>query len=266
MLMALYQYRKFILRSSIEELQHRYAGSAIGVLWNIAIPLMQIGIYALVFTTLYYGRKVAAIGLVANSQFAYVLFLCAGFLPWFGFADCVTHGTNSLLVNARYLTKMALPEAIFMAKVALTATISTLISLSLMTLIGMPAGLPIGWSYLTIPLVVILFQSFGFGVILVLGTLNVFFQDIRQAIGLVLHLWMWSTPIIYAEEQLPAAVRPLLHFNPTYSFIAAFRQIFLFNEVPPLRVWAGMVSWVIVSITIGWLVSSRLHHELRDIL
>jgi lipopolysaccharide transport system permease protein len=266
MLMSLYRYRKFILRSSLEELRHRYAGSAMGVLWNLGIPLIQIAIYAVVFTTLYFGRQVGTVGRVAHNQFAYVFFLCAGFLPWFGFADCITQGANSLLANGRYLTKMALPESIFIAKAAVTALITTLISLALMTLIGVPAGLPIGWSYLAIPLVVALFQSFGFGIVLALGALNVFFQDIRQVIGLALHMWMWTTPIIYAEEQLPPAVRPWLHLNPTNSFIAAFRQIFLSDQLPSPQVWASMVGWAIASIAVGWLVLSRLRHELRDIL
>ena len=267
MLASLYSYRKYILRSSLEELRHRYAGSAIGVLWNMGIPLIQIGIYALVFTALYGGRKATAVnGQVVAGPFAYVFFLCAGFLPWFGFADCVTHGTNALIANARYLTKMALPESIFLAKIALTAVITTLISLGLMTLIGLPAGLPIGWAYLAILPLVVLFQTFAFGIILVLGTLNVFFQDIRQVIGLALHMWMWCTPIIWAEEQMPAVVRPWLRLNPTYSFIGAFRQVFMANQVPPLQTWAIMVGWVIVSIAVGWLVLSRLRHELRDVL
>jgi lipopolysaccharide transport system permease protein len=266
MLMSLYQYRKFILRSSLEELRHRYAGSTMGVLWNIFIPLMQIGIYTIVFTTLYYGRSTGPIGRFANNQFAYVFFLCAGFLPWFGFADCITQGTNSLLANARYLTKMALPEAIFMAKVAVSATITTLTSLLLMILLGIPVGLPIGWSYLAVPLVVVLFQSFGFGVVLVLGTLNVFFQDVRQAIGLILHMWMWLTPIIYSEELLPAWLRPWLHLNPTYSFITAFRQLFMFDQIPSPQLWATMIGWAIVSIACGWLVLSRLRDDLRDTL
>ena len=42
-------YRLFIWRSAISDLRYRYAGSAMGVFWNLLIPLLQILILTIVF-------------------------------------------------------------------------------------------------------------------------------------------------------------------------------------------------------------------------
>ena len=124
MIASLYRYRSFIMRSAClaelpeadvktwTELRDRYAGSGIGVFWNILVPLIQIAIYIFIFSAILGARAVAG-GSSLPPRFAFVLFLCTGMLPWLSFADSISRGTQSLVRNASYLQKMALPEAIF---------------------------------------------------------------------------------------------------------------------------------------------------------
>ena len=52
MIASLFQYRKFIVRSAWSELRDRYAGSGIGVFWNVLMPLVQIAIYVFIFSAI----------------------------------------------------------------------------------------------------------------------------------------------------------------------------------------------------------------------
>ena len=52
----------------------------------------------------------------------HALFLCAGILPWFVFVEAVTRGGGSLLANEGYLTKLAVPETVFVARSVATST------------------------------------------------------------------------------------------------------------------------------------------------
>jgi len=265
MMAALYRYRTFIARSAWNELRDRYAGSGIGVFWNILVPLIQIAIYVFIFSAIM-GARVAANGQGAPKPFAFVLFLCSGMLPWRAFAEAMSRGTLSLVRNASYLKKMALPEVIFIAQSALVGFLSAAISLGLFFLAGIPMGLPVGWSYLLVPVVLLLFQALSFGFSLSLASLNVLFHDVGQAVGLLMPMWMWLTPIVYAETILPPAARALIHWNPAYGFITAFRDIFLNNRVPAPATWGMMIGWVITSIILGYVVLSKLRVEIRDIL
>ena len=265
MIGSLYRYRNFIMRSAWTELRDRYAGSGIGIFWNIIIPLTQIAIYAIVFSTLM-GPRATVASAVASSKFAFVLYLCAGMLPWLAFSESVGRGTQALVRNAHYLQKLALPEAIFIAQSALVGTLTAAISLVLFLIVGLPMGLPFGWAYLLLPLILVLFQGLGFGISLILATLNAFFRDIGQAIGLILQMWMWVTPVVYSEKILPAAGQALIRWNPAYGFIIAFRDVFLSNRMPAPEIWAMMLGWVLVSIVIGYVILSRTRTEVRDVL
>jgi lipopolysaccharide transport system permease protein len=265
MIRSLYSYRRFIARSAWNEMRDRYAGSGLGVFWNILVPLIQISIYVFVFSAIM-GARVAANGQAAPPRFAFVLFLCAGMLPWLAFADSVSRGTQALVRNASYLQKMALPEVIFVAQSSVVGFLTAAISLVLFFVAGIPMGLPVGWSYLLVPIVLLLFQLLGFGFSLLLSSLNVLFRDIGQAMILLLPMWMWLTPIVYAETILPPVARTLIHWNPAYGFITAFRDIFLKNQAPALATWGMMVGWAVASILLGYLVLAKLRVEIRDVL
>jgi lipopolysaccharide transport system permease protein len=265
MIASLYQYRKFIIRSARNELRDRYAGSGIGIFWNVILPLIQIAIYTIVFSTLI-GPHVSSTGSAAGNKYAFVLYLCAGMLPWIAFSECIGRGTQSLVRNARYLQKMALPEAIFVAQSTVEGILTAAISLTLFMIIGWLLGLPVGWSYLLLPVLLLLFQALAFGITLILAPLNAFFRDIGQMVPLLLQIWMWSTPIVYSEKLLSPAAQEVMHWNPSYRFINAFRDIFLQDQIPDPVTWAIMLSWIVVSIALGYFVLTKLRPEIRDVL
>ncbi len=105
-------YRLFIWRSAISDLRYRYAGSAMGIFWNVLIPLLQILILTVVFSQIMAVRLPGA-----GSTEVFAIYLCSGLLPWLGFSECVSRGTQSFLENATYLKKLPIPEQIFVAQI-----------------------------------------------------------------------------------------------------------------------------------------------------
>jgi lipopolysaccharide transport system permease protein len=261
MIRVLYHHRKYILQNAWNDLRHRYAGSGMGVVWNLISPLAQILVYTIVFTKIM-SIKLPEIG----SEFAFPLYLCSGFLPWIAFSECVLRGANSFLENANYLKKMPIPEQVFVAQAATSATISLFFSLSLMFGLAAMMRYPSTWLWLVVPLVAILFQGFGFGVGLLLSSINVFFRDIGQLLGIFLQIWMWITPIVYPENILPDGVLTYLKMNPAYPFIHAIREVFLYDRLPAAWMWWVMCIWAFAVPALGYLVLRKLRPEIRDVL
>src|SRR3954462_9223136 len=180
MLPSLYHYRGLIWRNAVADLRHRYAGTGLGLFWNVVHPLALIGVYSLVFTGIFKGqlleRPVPGVG----KQFYFLLYLCAGLLPWLAFSECVTRGTNAFAENAAYLKKLPIPEQVFVAQTAASATLGLGISFSLLLIVSLGFGHrpTVWWLLLPIPLVAL--QALGFALGLLCGTLNVFFRDIGQ--------------------------------------------------------------------------------------
>jgi lipopolysaccharide transport system permease protein len=259
---ALWVHRGYIWETALSDLRHRYAGSGLGVFWNVLTPLAMLALYTFIFT------RVLTPG-TTGDPFAgdlFVLYLGSGFLPWGAFADCVARGTNALVGNAIFLKKMPIPEQVFVAQAAVSAALAMLIVEALLVLLALFRGQPPHWSWLLLPVVGVLWQVFGFGLGLFLGTLNVFFRDIAQVLTVLFQIWMWSLPVIYLEEVLPAAYRDLLPLNPAYPFLRSLRDVYLGTQLPELWLWLAMLAWAAAACAVGLSVVAQLRSEIRDVL
>jgi len=254
-------YRLFIWRSAISDLRYRYAGSAMGVFWNVLIPLLQILILTIVFSQIMEVRLPGA-----GSAKAFAIYLCSGLLPWMGFSECVSRGTQSFLENATYLKKLPIPEQIFVAQSTVGGTLSVGISMVLLFFLTIVLKTPITSAWLAVPAVILLLQSLGFGLGLTLGSLNVFFRDIGQGLGILLQMWMWLTPIVYVKGILPAPFQELLVFNPVFPFIDTLQGIIVGGLWPTPWNWALITFWALTAPLAGYMILRKLKTEIRDVI
>lgn len=263
MVRGIYEYRTFIWQRAVADLRHRYAGTSLGVVWNVLHPLTMIAIYSLIFSTLMPVRS-DVVG--ASERFAYVLYLCSGFLPWLAFSECITRGANAFLENASYLKKLPMPEQVFVAQTAASATLGLAISFSLLLVAAVFLGRPPSWEWLLLPIPLICMQFLGFALGLLCGTLNVFFRDIGQVLQVVLQIVLWTAPVIWVEGTLPKRLAAVLHWHPLYPMLQAIRDLFFAARIPGPWVWAEMFAWPILCLALAWSVFRQLQLEIRDVV
>ena len=261
MLPSLYKYRSFIWTHALADLRHRYAGSNLGIVWNVLHPLTAIAVYSLVFGWLMESRSPSVPG-----RFGYTIYLCCGFFPWIAFSECIQRGCNAFSANAAYLKKLPIPEQVFVAQTAASATFGLAISFGLLITISLAMGIQPTWHWLLLPIPLIFLQLTGFGIGLIVGTINVFFTDVGQFTTVALQLAFWLTPIIFAAEKVPPAFRPLLLAHPFTPALMAIRALFLGDRFPAPPTVIAMIAWAFVTITLGAFVLRRLRHEIRDVL
>ncbi|HEX4123239.1 MAG TPA: ABC transporter permease [Tepidisphaeraceae bacterium] len=257
---SLYHYRRFIWQRAVAEVRHRYAGTSFGVVWNVLHPLAVIAIYSAVFSQLMPARIPGV-----NNQFAHVLYLCSGILPWLAFSECVTRGASAFLDNAMYLKKLPMPEQVFVASTAASATLGLAISFSLLLAVALALGLRPNQYWLLLPIPLVLLQVLGFALGLLLGTLNVFFRDIGQFLVVSLQLVFWTVPVVYMTDQVPVPGW-VFRWHPLYPPLNAIHDLFLFSRLPDKATCIGLVAWPAIFLSMGWLAFSRLRGEIRDLL
>jgi lipopolysaccharide transport system permease protein len=261
-ILGLWRYRRFIWDSAVDDLRYRYAGSGLGVFWNLVTPLVMLALYTFIF-----GRVLAPRTAGSNvGTGVFVLYLASGFLPWGAFTECVAAGTQSLVAKSAYLKKMPIPEQVFVAQAAVSSMLSMLLIVGLLVGCALVLGQQPSAMWLLLPPIVLLWQLFGFGLGLTLSTLNVFFRDVGHLVGVLFQIWMWSVPVVYYEELLPAIYRRLLVLNPAYPFLHAVRDVYLSAQSPELMVWIGMLAWALVATSVGFWVLGSLRSEVRDAL
>ncbi len=262
MVQSLIAYRGFIWSRAVADVRNRYAGTGLGVSWNVLHPLASIAIYSVVFTNLMRPTLDVDRGVLT-----YAFYLCSGFFPWIAFAECLQRGATSFVTNANYLKKLPLPEHVFVAQIAASSALTLGISFALLLVLALVVGwvpTPL-WLLLPFPLFALVALGFAFG--LLLGTLNVFFRDVAQWIAAWLPALMWTAPIVYPAQLVTEWLDPRFYaLHPLVPAIWAVRDLFVFDRMPPLWAWAGMVAWPLAVVVVARLAVRRLRHEIRDVL
>lgn len=261
MFKSLLEYKDYIIANAIGELKFRYAGSSMGFFWNILNPLFQIIVYTFVFSNI---MKAKLDTLQSTGSFS--LYLCAGMFGWLAFQECINRGTNTFIENSSFLKKLPVPEIVFLAQKAYSTFLSCLINYVLIFIYGIVILRSVSVYWLLIPLILILLILFGFGISIFLSTLNVFFRDTSQIVGVLMMIWMWITPIVYVKEILPEQLLKFINVNPAYAYINALQQIVVFGTIPPALDFLKMISFTIISIFIGSLFLSKYAEEIRDLI
>lgn len=261
MVVNLWRYKRFIFNNAVNDLRHRYAGSGMGVFWNVLNPLAQILVYTIVFSQIMVVRLP---GGASTADFA--IYICTGLLPWIAFSECISRGANSFIENANYLKKLPIPEQIFVAKGAVSATLSLFISMLLLFVINLFIGSGAKWTWTAVPFILLLFQCFGFGIGLMLSSFNVFFRDIGEILGIFIQMWMWLTPIVYLKDIIPSHFLSIMAFNPAYPFVDALHMSIIYGNWPEPNHWAAMAAWSLLAPVAGYLVLRKLRSEIRDVL
>jgi len=253
----LYHYRRYIFYNAWNELHLRYAGTGMGIFWNLIHPICEIIIYTIVFSLLI-SR--------GTQGYSYALYLTTGLLPWRTFADAIAQGGNAFTQNATYLKRLAIPPEIFVAKVAVTSLLLLLVYLVLLLPLSAVFGGQLGFSILLLPLLAMLLQGLGFGMELVLANLQTLFPDIRQILQFLIPLWSWTMPIFYPDTVIPKVIQPFLYLNPPYVFIESIRYVILENRIPEVQSWSIMAAWITFFLWLGMAVNETLQDEVRDVV
>jgi lipopolysaccharide transport system permease protein len=243
----------------VRDFKSRYAGSLIGIVWNVIHPLTSITIYVVVFSRLMGARLPGA-----SDIYGYSIYLCAGLLPWNAFAEVISRSTTVFLDHAHLLKKVSFPKKLLGGSVVLSSFINFLIGYSIFILFLLLSGHRIGWTSLVLLGLLMLQFVFSFGLGLILSTLNVFFRDVSQLVGVGLQFWFWLTPIIYLEEILPEVARSLLHLNPMYYFVRGYQTLILYNVLPPLRLIGTASLLAVVALLGGSMVFFQLKDDIVD--
>lgn len=261
MLLAIWHYRHFILTSIRNDLRTRFARSKLGAAWAILQPLAQGAIYALVL-----GRILGSHLQGTNNRYAYVIYLLSGLLGWTLFAELITRCLTIFVDNASLLKKMVFPRICLPLIVAGSCLLNNLFLLAATFIIFFLVGNLPGWMWLWLPVLIAITLLFGLALGLILGVLNVFVRDVAQVMNVVMQLWFWLTPIVYAINILSGHFALVLRLNPMYAICSSYQQVLLWGHLPHLKTLGAIVVLSIVMLMVGMSLFRRASPDMVDVL
>lgn len=252
-LARVWQRRELLLLLVRRDLEVRYKNSRLGFLWSIAPPLMQVVVITVVFTR--------ATDLAKDFP-SYSAYLLVAMIPWTFFNQAVLDSSQSILLMMGVIKKVDIPREI----IPIANTLSNFIHFSLSWLVFFVYWWAIRRETFlpTTPLVLYLMLAqlmLVAGICLFVSCLNVFYEDVKYIVTILMQLFFFTLPIIFVVEMFqlngsrgtwwrPYALAAY-RLNPLTALITGYRKVLLeppsakaLKGAPYLPLDYGSLVWV----------------------
>lgn len=224
----------------------RYAGSFLGLLWTQLYPLLLWAVYLFVFSVI-----------LPTEIPRFPLFLFIGIVLWQFFSTAVLLSANSIVVNANLVSRVAFPRELVTISVVLIVVLDLVMSHTVLALGALVYGIPVAWSWMALPLLVLLLALFCTGLGLMLATATVYLRDVRFFTEVGVLLLMFLSGLFYSEAQLPEAHAWMMKVNPLALAISAYRHAFLDAAWPEPMTWIALAGMAALVLWLGSAVFER---------
>ncbi len=253
--------RALVAQLVSRDFRTRYVGSSAGWLWGVVHPIVQLLIWIMVFQY-WFGATLGANEVTTN----YPLFLFCGILPWWLFQETVTRSAGSLVEQSNLITRTVFPSEVVPVSIFLSSMIHHLIAVLLAIL---TVGL---WLKTLSPMIVLLpvymlfVGLFAVGVGWIASSLHVYLRDTAQALGVIINLWFWITPIMISEDRIKGPLHVLVRWNPMSWLVNAYRHRLLSSQWPDWRELVVIAAYSISVFVLGGLFFRHLKRGFADVL
>jgi lipopolysaccharide transport system permease protein len=239
--LGIMRYRELLRNLVLKDLKLKYRGSVFGFVWSLANPLLMVAVYTLAFT---YVLQVRTEG--------FVFLLLVGLLTWGFFSSSAMMATTAVVDAGGLIRSAGFPRAILpVATVLFNFAQYLLTLLVLLPLASAIFRVPPAPAILVFPVFLVLQILFTTGVALALATAATFFRDVRHLLEVLLSALFWTTPIVYAYQNVPEFLRLPVLLSPVSSFVVAYQDIFYYGRMPPVPVWLVAFGYASAAFVLG---------------
>ncbi|HEX9518267.1 MAG TPA: ABC transporter permease [Streptosporangiaceae bacterium] len=206
-----------------------YTEAKLGQLWQILAPLLNAGVYFLIFGLIITG--------VSRGVPDYLAFLVTGVFV-FSFTQRTFISTSKVitdslpLIRALQFPRASLPLAYVMIELQQLA-LSMVVLFSLIPI----TGEPVTWDWLLVLPALALLTIFNAGLALFAARTGARINDFAQLLPFLMRTWLYVSGVIYSVQvfvaqhsQNHAWVTTLLQLNPAAIFITLVRNALLANQ------------------------------------
>jgi lipopolysaccharide transport system permease protein len=253
----MWEAREVMWRFGVRDVVLRYRQTVVGVAWVILQPLAAAGIFSIVF------GKVAQL---PSAGIPYFIFSFAGMLAWDLVAGIVTRAAPSLVANQSLVAKVFFPRLLVPLSTTIAVMLDFLVGLAFLVVMLFIFGIGIGWSFLLVPVWVVLAVMIASGIGVAASALMVRYRDVAYVTPWLMQLLFFATPVAYSMEAVPDNLRVLFAANPFTWLMEAFRWSLLGLDAPPTWQMFGLAGFAVLVLSLGLVIYQRFEREFADVI
>lgn len=231
---SLWAHRHVLVVLAKKDFQTRYKRATFGLMWAVAVPMLQALIMAVVFSRV----------IKTGSGLRFSAYVMGGVIAYSYFGSVLSSASTSIVDGAALTDKVWFPRVLLVLVPVLSNLVGLVITLGVVVLLLPAFNVPIGAHLLWFIPATILLIAFTTSLSLVLAALDVYYRDVKFLVQAALMVWLYVTPILY-----PANLLGRLEFLTTVNPLTGVVDLFHLATV-------GQRAWVVpVAISVGCTVA-----------
>lgn len=243
----------------------RYKQTVLGPAWALIQPFFTTIVFSIVF------GDIAGIGAKGVPNF---IFYLSGTVIWSLFANCLNQNASTFVSNSNVMGKVYFPRIVMPISTAISQFITFGIQFAMLVIaiagfVIFGQGVHPNIYILMLPVLLIQTAVLGSGLGIIISSLTTKYRDLTMAVGFVVSLWQYVTPVAYDMfGRRSMYERHLVYYfymlNPVTPIVNFFRYAFVgCGEVDWLYYGISLVTTVIVAF-IGFRMFSKVERTFMD--
>jgi lipopolysaccharide transport system permease protein len=243
----LWRYRELFWFLGWREVIIRYKQTLLGILWAVVRPLLTM----IVFTFVFGGLA----GFKEDTATPYAMITLCGVVIWQFFSESLRQSGESLVTQAKLITKVYFPRLIVPATYVISNAIDFAIAMVILFIMMGCYRLVPSFTLLLLPVFFLIAALAAFGTGLWLSALNVKYRDVKHIIPFIVRLGIYVSPVGFLSSKIQPEYRFWYSLNPMVGVIDGFRWCILGPEFAPY--WPGF--WASTAVVVLLLVSGAFY-------
>ncbi len=262
MIKTLYR-NSYLLKQLVKkDIQQRYQGSVLGILWSIIVPVLMLIIYTFVFSEVFQAKW--DIDTSDKYQFALVLF--CGLSAFNMISEVMNRSTTLIASNTNYVKKVIFPLEILPVVITLSSLFNCVICYAILIAAKIILYKNVSATLYMIFLALIPLIVMAVGLGLLISALSVFLKDVGNIISVLVMVLMYMSPVFFPLSAVPQNFRGLCAANPMTYIIENLRNVVLYGNSLNWEFYGISCLIALLIFLLGEIVFMRAKEGFADVL
>lgn len=245
-----------------KDIQQKFQGTVLGVIWTFLSPILMLIVYTFVFCEIFQNRWSAE----TTNKYEFAMMLFAGLSSFNMISEVMSRATTLIVSNTNYVKKVIFPLDILPIVITFSAlfncVISYLILIAANFVLSSKISPTLYQSFLAFIPLIILTAGIGY----IISAVSVYLKDMVNLISVLITILMFMSPVFYSLETVPESYRIICEFNVITYIIENFRNVILYgNNLNPEYFFISAISSIII-FALGWIIFHRVKEGFADVL
>lgn len=248
-------HRALIRELTRREVDGRYRGASLGVLWALVSPFLLLCIYAIAFGTVMGGRWPES--QASATPFSIILF--AGMIPYFVLSECMLRSPELVVGNPAYVKRVVFPLEILPWPMLFSALFHCLMNVLVFVAMRLVMEHAFAWTIVLLPCILLPIAVLSLGVSWFLAALAVYVRDVRQIVGMASMALLFLSSVMIPVTVVPDAYKLLFQLNPLTFIADQARAVLIWGTLPDFAGLALYTLGALAFMTLGhaWFLATK---------